>query len=111
MNVTHILLDENVPRKLKVLFTSGCNVRTVQDCGFEGKKNGELLKLAEIDFDVFITMDKGIPFQQATTEYDIAIIVLRAYTNRYADLAPLVPEVNEALKELRVNEVKMIGEV
>lgn len=107
----HILLDEKIPRKLKGLFDVDYKVQTVQDCVYEGKKNGELLKLAEEKFDIFITMDKGIHFQQNTNDYDIAIIVLRAYSNRFAELSLLMPNVNEVLSEVNSNEVKIVGEV
>lgn len=53
-----ILLDENIDRLLKGLFAPGYRVVTVKEQGWNGKKNGELLRPAEQSFDVFITMDK-----------------------------------------------------
>lgn len=58
-----ILLDENIPRKLKRHFDKGFVVMTVPKRGWNGKKNGVLLRLAEPEFDVFVTMDKGIRYQ------------------------------------------------
>jgi predicted nuclease of predicted toxin-antitoxin system len=56
-----VLLDENLPRKLKRHFDEGVEALTVRDCGWTGIKNGELLRIAQAEFDVFITTDKGIP--------------------------------------------------
>ena len=54
-----ILLDESLPRRLARHFPADFIVTTVQQQGWSGKKNGELMRLAETDFDVFITMDRG----------------------------------------------------
>ena len=60
----HVLLDENIPYKLRPLFEEGVEVITVGHRGWKGKENGELLKSAESEFDVLVTMDQGIPQQQ-----------------------------------------------
>ena len=70
-----LLLDEQVPRRLKRSF-AGHNVQTVTDVGWNGKSNGELLALARDEFDAFITLDRKLEYQQNITEKDIAIIVL-----------------------------------
>ncbi len=70
-----ILLDECVPRPLhKVLVDHEC--LTVQQRGWAGIKNGELLRLAEDEFDLFITADQGIHYQQNLTGYRISILQL-----------------------------------
>jgi predicted nuclease of predicted toxin-antitoxin system len=56
----NLLLDECLPRKLKFLF-SGYQCTTVREAGFGSKENGELLALAEGDYDVLITIDKKYP--------------------------------------------------
>ncbi len=62
---------------------------TVPEAGLAGKKNGELLSLAEYqDFEVFLTLDKGIQYQQNLTQRSIAIIVVRSRSNRMVDLLP-----------------------
>lgn len=61
--------------------------------GWPGVKNGQLLALAEADFDVFITVDRNLSFQQNLPQLDIAVIVLQAPSNRLADLKPLASEV------------------
>lgn len=72
-----LLLDECVPRKLKNSL-AGHDCQTVPEAGFAGKKNGELLQLAEIaGFDVFITLDKGLEYQQNLKSRKLSIVVLR----------------------------------
>ena len=61
--------------------------------GWSGIKNGQLLSLAEKEFNIFITVDRNLPFQQNLPQFDIAVIVLQATSNRLADLQPLVPSV------------------
>lgn len=72
-----ILIDENLPRYLKRVL-AGHDVSTVQEMGWSGIKNGELLKLAEPGFDLFLTADKNIRYQQNLTGRQLAIIVFPA---------------------------------
>jgi hypothetical protein len=69
----------------------------VQQQGWSGRKNGELLAAASESFDALITTDQGIPHQQNLNRYDIGIILLEARSNRIKDLAPFVPEVKARL--------------
>ena len=67
-----ILLDENMPTKVKYDFGEGYDVNTVRDMGWLGKKNGELLGLAAFDgFDIFITLDKNLKNQQNLNKVDL----------------------------------------
>jgi hypothetical protein len=68
-------------------------VKTVPQMGWAGVKNGQLLALAEAEFDVFITVDRNLSFQQNLPQFNIAVIVLQAPSNRLADLKPLAPKV------------------
>lgn len=68
------------------------------EAGWAGKKNGELLKLAEKEFEIFVTTDRGIPHQQNVSKLELAVILLRAKSNAYEDLAPLMDEANAALE-------------
>jgi len=61
--------------------------------GWAGIKDGELLRLAEIEFDVFITVDRNLPFQQNLAVLDLAVLVLQAPSNRLADLQVLLPKI------------------
>jgi predicted nuclease of predicted toxin-antitoxin system len=87
-----LLLDECIDRKLARELV-GHEVKTVPQMGRAGVKNGQLLALAEAEFDVFITVDRNLSFQQNLPQFDIAIIILQALSNRLADLKPLVPKV------------------
>jgi hypothetical protein len=56
--------------------------------GWAGVKNGQLLALAEAEFDAFITVDRNLSFEQNLQQFNIAVIVLQAPSNRLADLKP-----------------------
>ena len=92
-----VLLDENVDRQLKPLFDPGHNVLTVQERGWDGLKNGALLRAASEEFDVFVTMDRNLPYQQNLRVLDLAVVVVRAVSNAFVDVAPLMPKVNAAV--------------
>ncbi len=100
-----LLLDESLPRRLKQQFPSGVFVATVPDQQWQGKKNGELLRLAAAEFDIFVTMDSGIPYQQNLAGLELAVIVLQAVSNRLADLLPLVPELLVCVDTARLGEL------
>lgn len=87
-----LLLDECIDRKLAREF-AGYEVKTVPQMGWAGVKNGQLLTLAEAEFDVFITVDRNLSFQQNLPQFDIAVVILQAPSNRLADLKPLVSKV------------------
>jgi hypothetical protein len=89
-----VLLDENLPRKLKQYFGTGVSVATVQEQGWAGARNGELLGMAQHDFDVFLTSDRGIPHQQHLSSLGIAVVLVEARSNRLHDILPLLPELN-----------------
>lgn len=61
--------------------------------GWAGIPDGELLRLAEIEFDVFITVDRNLPFQQNLAILDLAVLVLQAPSNRLADMSVLIPKI------------------
>lgn len=84
-------------RRLKGDFAEGHDLVTVAEAGWAGKKNGELLRLAEREFDALVSTDKGIPHQQNVSRFDLAVVLLRARSNTREDLAPLMDEVNSAL--------------
>ena len=88
-----VLLDECLPRRLGKLLTDH-QVKTVPEAGWAGVKNGDLLGRAELEFDVFITIDRSMTFQQNISRFKLALIVLHAKTNRLEDLKPLVSEVS-----------------
>jgi hypothetical protein len=85
------------------------HVRTVADQGWLGISNGELLALAAAEFDVFVTVDRNLPFQQHLPKFEIAVILLRAKTNRIADLIALAPELISAIPNAKSGVVTPIG--
>jgi hypothetical protein len=87
-----LILDECIDRRL-ARDLAGHEVKTVPQMGWAGIKNGQLLALIEENFDVFITVDRNLAFQQNLPQFSIAVIVLQARSNRLADLQPLVPDI------------------
>ena len=85
------------------------DVRTVADQGWLGISNGQLLGLAAAEFDVFVTVDRNLPFQQHLPKFDIAVILLRATTNRLDDLVLLVPDLLSAIPSAKKSVVTPIG--
>jgi hypothetical protein len=91
-----VLLDECIDRRLGRDLI-GYEVRTVPQMGWAGTLDGDLLPLVAAEFDVFITVDRNLPFQQNLAILDLAVLVLVARSNRLADLQPLVPMVLAAI--------------
>jgi predicted nuclease of predicted toxin-antitoxin system len=99
-----ILLDESVPRKLAFELTAH-ETQTVQKRGWAGLKNGALLRAASQEFEVLVTADSNLEFQQNPATLPIALIVLLAVNNRVETLRPLVPDVMEALKTIQPGQL------
>ena len=91
-----ILLDECLPSDLARELT-GHEVRTVTQAGWSGVENGELLRLAAQTYDVFLTIDQRLD-QEQQIPARLAVIVLKAPTNRIESLRPLIPDLLNALK-------------
>lgn len=104
-----VFLDECIDWRLSRSI-SGHEVRTARQMGWSSIKNGELLRLVSKEFDVFVTVDRNLSFQQNVKALPIAVIVLRTRTNRLSDLLPAVPELLAAIPEVTPGEVRMIGE-
>ena len=104
----NLLLDECLPRKLKFLFP-GHQCTTVREAGFGSKENGELLALAEGSYDVLITIDKNIRYQQHMTGRRIAIMIIRAYSNDISDIEPRIPEALIALQSIQPGQMVEVG--
>ncbi len=95
-----LLLDEMLPHKLKRLLPEGVEAVTVRERRWDSKKNGELLALAEKEFDVLLTTDRGIPHQQDLSRFDLEVVVISARSNRLADLEPRMEEIRRLIEEL-----------
>ena len=103
-----MLLDECVDRRLATDI-QGHDVKTVPDAGWAGLKNGDLLSRAQHEFDALVSTDRNLPFQQDLSRFAIAVIVLRAQSNRITDLRRLIPQLLAALPVARRGEVTWVG--
>jgi hypothetical protein len=99
-----VLLDECLPKKLKGEVNAEF-VTTVPEAGWASIQNGALLRLAEQEFNVFLTNDQNLEHQQNLKKFDLAIVVLVALTNDIDDLKPLMPAVNKALSTISSGEI------
>jgi predicted nuclease of predicted toxin-antitoxin system len=106
-----VLIDECAPRALKqYLAGHGHECRTVQEVGWSGKENGELLALAEAAFDVLVTLDTNLQYHQNLAGRRIAILVLLASTNRLPHLSLHFPACAEALVTIKPGDVARVGD-
>ena len=99
-----ILLDESLPKRLKNDFKE-FHVRTIPEMGWQGKKNGELLRLMEDKFDIFMTADQNLQYQINLRQTRISVIVFVSVSNRYFSLKCLV---DKTLKYLKSGNIKGI---
>jgi predicted nuclease of predicted toxin-antitoxin system len=105
-----VLIDECAPKALKrVLADHGHECRTVQEAGWAGKKNGELLSVAENVFDVLVTVDTNLRYQQNLARRKIAIVVLQSSSNRLDHLRQYFPACVLAIEKIKPGEIVLIG--
>ena len=105
-----ILIDECLPAALKGNLTAlGHECQTVRQAGYGSKKNGELLTLAEGRWNVLLTSDRNIKYQQNITGRSVSIMILCAKSNRMKDLLPLVPARAQALRAILPAQVVEVG--
>ena len=102
------LLDESLPRDLIALLP-GHAVATVRTAGWSGVKNGRLLALAATRFDVFVTADRNLEFQQNLAALPIAVVVLAARRTPMAAIEPLVPALLAHLNHLVPRTLRTVG--
>ena len=107
-----LLIDECAPSALRnALARRGHHCRTVQEVGWSGKKNGELLNLAEDAFDVLITIDTNLRYQQNLTGRKIAILLLLARSNRLEILSGHFSACADALETIKPGDFIEVGDV
>jgi hypothetical protein len=104
-----VLLDECVPRALR-RDLPGHEVKTVAEAGWAGVKNGELLQLAVKEFDLLLTIDRNLEYQQNFAGVTLVVIVVHAPSNDVAVLRPLKPAVLAAISEIKPGTVTHIGQ-
>ena len=103
-----VILDESVARQLAPLLV-GHDVTTVQRQGWAGTSNGELLRLAAAEFDVLVTGDRSLQYQQNLSGLVLALIVLQGPDNRVETITSMAPQVLEALARVSPGEVVRVA--
>lgn len=103
----NVIIDECVDWRLARDIV-GHEVKTAHQMGWSTITNGELLALAAKEFDVFVTVDRNLSFQQNLPQFAIAVIVLRASSNRLADLRPLVPKLLACIPNAKKGAVEYV---
>jgi len=103
-----ILLDESLPRKLTLEIT-GHEVQTVQKQDWAGLRNGELLRRASASFEVLVTGDRNLEFQQNLAKVSIAVVLLVAKNNRIETLRSLVPKLLTVLASIQPGQLVRVN--
>lgn len=103
-----ILLDESLPRELKAELP-GHDVRTTPEMGWSSLTNGELLERAAGQFDLFVTADQNLQYQQNLLRLPLAVVILIAKSNRIDDLRPLIPGLLAAIPKLPPRTLARVG--
>ena len=95
-----VLLDENLPLKLKYRLQDVCEIYTVNDKGWNALENGDLINAMQDDgFDYLITSDRNLQYQQNLAKYSMSFIVLNVPNNNYETILPLVPKIKAVLTD------------
>lgn len=103
-----VLLDECLPKRL-TRELRGHEARTVQQMGWSGISNGKLLSLIRGQFDALITVDSNLAYEQNLSTLPVAVVVLRAPSNKIEDLRPLLPGLLATLTSLKPCELRVVG--
>jgi len=107
-----VVIDECSPKALKRHLTDhGHECVTVQQAGWAGKKNGELLNLADSLFDVLVTLDTNVEYQQSLAGRKIAIVVLHSSSNRLEHLRQYFPECVRAIEKIKQGQIVRVGNI
>lgn len=95
-----VLLDENLPVKLKYRLQDVCEIYTVNDMGWNALENGELISaMQEQSFDCLLTSDKNLQYQQNLSKYNMGFIILNVKNNNYETILPLVDKIKDVLAQ------------
>ena len=103
-----VLLDENLPVDLAAELV-GHEVATITRLGWQGIKNSELLHRAQGRFEVLVTMDRNLEFQQHIAGFELCVVLVLASSNRMVHLRPTVPAILEAMEAGRPGELLRVG--
>ena len=99
-----VLLDECLPVEIAGELPQH-DVRTIRSMRWRGKKNGELLQLAAANFNVFVTIDQGLAFQQRISQLRLGVVTLEAPSNEMQDLRHLMPALRHAVLKVKPGQV------
>ena len=102
-----VLFDENMPRKLRREISNAI-VRTVQEEGWAGFKNGELLRRASGQFDVLLTADQRLRYQQNIEQFEIGVVAIETFDTTLAGLRALLPQINHAVASVMPGTVLVV---
>lgn len=105
--VLNILFDNGVPKPLRKLLQPH-RISTSPEMGWEQLQNGDLLSAAQANFDVLISTDSNIEYQQPLPDYEIGLIVLRAFRNSMKYFGPIAPRILEELEKIEPGQVVYI---
>ncbi len=100
-----VLFDHNIDWRLASSLPDDWEIDTTRRMRWDGLDNGELLAVAQQEFDVLLTTDKALYGQQNVPHYDIAVIVLRAYSNRLVDLEPFAVEIVKTAGDIKPGKI------
>lgn len=103
-----VLLDEHLPHDFRHLLV-GHVVETARYAGLEGFDDVRLIEAMAGRFDVLVTADAGLPFQQVLGNQPVSVVVLKVYRTRMYELTPLVPELLKVLATIIPSEVRYVG--
>ena len=104
-----VLIDECAPKELKTFFAKRRHQSlTVQEAGWAGKQNGELLKLAEANFDFLVTVDTNLRYQQNLEGRKIAIVIIYSSSNRLEHLRQYFPGCISAVEKIKPGEIVQV---
>jgi len=104
-----LLLDENLPTKLKDSFDTSHEVKTVRELGWSGVKNGQLLVLmAESGFEALVTMDKQLRNQQNLERFPLKLFIFDALNNKIDTLKPFVEQLSIILRDPTLERITVI---
>jgi hypothetical protein len=105
--VRRVLFDENLPKLLRRELP-GFEVVTIDEAGWKGIKNGELLRRAQQAFDCFLTADRNLPHQQTLAALQLGVVVLQVGSTKLRDLAAYAPEIQTALAAVEHGQLLVV---
>ncbi|HWB60234.1 MAG TPA: DUF5615 family PIN-like protein [Chthoniobacteraceae bacterium] len=104
-----VILDECLPKRLARELT-GHEAVTVPMAGWAGIQNGDLLRRIAGNYDAFITIDGNLVHQQNTASLSFSVIILRAPSNKFEDIHPLIPDILQALATAKPGQILYVPE-